>query len=455
MITGKKRHIAWMAAVLALVAMPALAGEYDTEGVELASYRTARRGVLTTSPRRVAVWHGNSPTLASANYRDDYRDEEPAEMPPSPGQSRRTAHWNRTEPETSTFLDESAGDYSGGCAAGCSDGCSEPCGGACGGFCGDICGDFCGPCDDLCGPPWWAHRSYFFGEYLYLRPTGIDMAHAIQQNGAGGSGTTPDGRVGVVDQAYTSAYAVGFGVALSPCASVDASYMDFYSHNTDSLAAPNVSGGTVGSLVLHPESVHEGSTSSLVNAFNDIDFRVADLMYRRLLRAGPRFALNYSVGARYGQLTQQFGQIGNFASPTGTVNTTTNVKFHGGGFRFGLDGMQRLGRTRFGVYGKSYLSLLFGQFRSNYLQFNETTTATEAASNWNDQRVVPVLDYEIGLNWTSCNGHWRFSAGYYTAFWFNIVSTPQWVQAVQNSDFVDLGETLAFDGLVSRLEFRF
>ncbi len=92
MITGKQRNIAWMAAVLALVAMPTLAGEYDTEGVELASYRTARRGVLTTSPRRVAVWHGNAPTLASAHHRDDYREddreEELAEMPPSPTASR-------------------------------------------------------------------------------------------------------------------------------------------------------------------------------------------------------------------------------------------------------------------------------------------------------------------------------------------------------------------------------
>ncbi len=440
MITGKKTQLAWMVVALALVAMPALAGEYD-KGVEQASYRTPRRGVLTSSPRRVAVWHGNTPTLASAHYQDD----DPADMPPSPRGSRSAAAWNESEPETRTFLDESAG--------GCSDGCGAFCGDSCGGFCGDICGDFC--CDDPCGLPWWAHRSYIFGQYVYLQPTGIDIAHAIQQNGVGGAGTTPEGRVGVVDQAYTSAYAVGFGVALSPCASVDVSYMDFYSHNTDTLNAPNVSGGTVGSLVLHPESIHEGSTSSQVQAFNDIDFRVVDLMYRRLLTAGPRFALNYAVGARYGQLTQEFGQIGNFAPPTGTVNTTTDINFNGGGLRFGLDGMQRLGCTGFGVYGKSFLSLVFGRFNSNYLQFNETTESVEAASNWIDQRVVPILDYEIGVNWTSRNGHWRFSSGYYTAFWFNIISTPQYVQAVQNANFVDLGETVAFDGFVSRLEFRF
>jgi hypothetical protein len=281
------------------------------------------------------------------------------------------------------------------------------------------------------------------------------MAHAIQQNGTGGAGTTPEGRVGVVDQNYTSAYRTGFGIALGPCASIQASYADFHAHNTDTLAAPDISGGTVASLVMHPESVNAGSTSSLVDAVNDIDYRLADIEYRRLLAGGCRFALNYSIGARYGKLQQDFLQIGDFAPPTGTIQTTTNITFEGGGLKLGLDGMQRLGNTRFGVYGKGALSLLFGHFDTDYLQFNVTTESVQAASNWTDERVVPVLEYEVGLNFTSYSGRWRFSTGYYTAFWFNTIATPQYVQAVQNADFVGLGETIAFDGLVSRLEFRF
>ena len=66
------------------------------------------------------------------------------------------------------------------------------------GNCGAPCDDCSAPCGDCgcmmccCTPP-WAHRTYVFGEYLYLLPTDADMAHAFQQNGVGGPGTVPDG----------------------------------------------------------------------------------------------------------------------------------------------------------------------------------------------------------------------------------------------------------------------
>jgi len=432
MLMGKTTAIASLAMAMALLAVPSWAGDYNTRGVRPTGYRTSRRG--TAPPQRVKVWRGATPTLTSARLDDD------DDLPPMPPDAPNGEPPWESEPSRggSPFLDESYGGHDATCSTGdCYSG-HRTGGGRC-----------------RSAPPWWAHRTFIYGEYLYLHPTGVDMAYAIQQNGVGGAGTTPEGRVGVVDQDYTSAYSVGFGVALSPCSSIRASYTDFYSNNSDFLEAPAISGGTVASLVFHPESINEGSTSSLVNASNSINFRTADVEYRRLLVAGNRFALNYSAGARYAKLGQRFQQIGNFAPPTGTIDTTTNITFEGGGLKVGLDGMQRLGNSRFGVYGEGFLSLIFGRFNSNYQQFNVTTTSIQAASNWQDDRVVPILEYELGVNFTSRNGHWRWSGGYYTAFWFNAIATPQYVQAVQQADFVDLGETIAFDGLVTRLEFRF
>ena len=68
--------------------------------------------------------------------------------------------------------------------------------------------------------------------------------------------------------------------------------------------------------------------------------------------------------------------------------------------------MQRIGNTRFGIYGEGFLSLIFGRFNSNYQQFDLTTTSVKAASNWRDERVVPILEYELGLNFTSRCGRW-------------------------------------------------
>jgi len=42
--------------------------------------------------------------------------------------------------------------------------------------------------------------------------------------------------------------------------------------------------------------------------------------------------------------------------------------------------------------GKSFLSVLFGEFRSQYTQFDVTTSTTEASSHWLDNRVLPILE---------------------------------------------------------------
>ena len=281
------------------------------------------------------------------------------------------------------------------------------------------------------------------------------MAHAIQQNGTGGPGTTPNGRVGVVDQQYEPGFRFNFEKCLSSCTSIVASYTRVDSHATDNLTQAAGVGSTVASLVMHPETVNAGSTSTLVDALYDIDLQTVDLEISQLLSGGCNHAINYSVGGRYGNLEQQFSQIGSFAPPVGVIQTSTDIDFNGGGLRLGLDGRRKVGCRGFSVYGKSFINVLFGEFSSTYTQTNRTTTVVEAYSTWNDDRVVPVLEYELGVSWASCCGRLRVSTGYYTAFWFNAITTPEYVQAVQNANFVNLGDTIAFDGLTMKAEYRF
>ena len=68
---------------------------------------------------------------------------------------------------------------------------------------------------------------------------------------------------------------------------------------------------------------------------------------------------------------------------------------------------------------------------------------------------MTILDYEVGLAWTSCSQKWRISSGYTAAFWFNTVTTPVFINAVKADNYVDIGDTLAFDGLTARIERRF
>jgi hypothetical protein len=39
--------------------------------------------------------------------------------------------------------------------------------------------------------------------------------------------------------------------------------------------------------------------------------------------------------------------------------------------------------------------------------------------------------------------------------WFNVVRTDQFISAVQQNNFVGLGDTLTFDGFTGRIELRF
>jgi hypothetical protein len=325
--------------------------------------------------------------------------------------------------------------------------CAMPCEPSC--DCGEA------GCTVCCCRPYWQHRSSIWGGFLYLHANDVDMAHAIQQNGTGGAGTVPDGLVGVAAPEYEPAFIVGANWALSDCSSIWASYTHFESRTTDSLAAPPGVGGTVNSLVLHPGTVNAGSTSSFVEADYDIDFEMVDLNFSRLMSGSNRHAINYHAGARYASLDQRFNQTGVFAPPTGDLNTSSIIDFEGVGPRIGIDGRGRLGCGGFSIYGNTFLSFLLGEFHSTYEQFNFTTDTREAFSDWTDTRLVPQLESEIGLSWQNCSGCFRVSAGYQLQWWFNAITVGDHVRAVQNNNFVDVGDTIVFDGLTTRVEWRF
>jgi hypothetical protein len=71
---------------------------------------------------------------------------------------------------------------------------------------------------------------------------------------------------------------------------------------------------------------------------------------------------------------------------------------------------------------------------ASYTQVNQFN-GVEADTSLNVDRIVPVLDLEAGLAWLGPGGHLRLSAGYLVGAWFNTLTTPDWVQAVQASNF--------------------
>lgn len=328
----------------------------------------------------------------------------------------------------------------------CTDqGASDPC-------CADACdcgGSAC--CNN------WGHCSSVWGEFLYLHATGVDMVHAQQQDGIGGAGTVPFGLIGAVDPDYEPGFRLGGILGLSESSSFGVSYSFYESDSTSSVVAPIIAGGggAVGSLVHHPGA---GITASAgpVDADYEIEFQLADFEYRRLMVGDSQAFINYSVGARYAHLDQDFIQRGIFAGGSaGELHTRTDVEFDGAGALFGLEGETKFGRRGLSLYGNLGVSPIAGQFSSFYTMTNETTDVQLANAVWKDDRFVTILDFEIGTAWTSANRLWRLSTGYTAAFWFNAITTPEFVGAVQADNYTGVGDTISFDGITARIERRF
>lgn len=106
------------------------------------------------------------------------------------------------------------------------------------------------------------------------------------------------------------------------------------------------------------------------------------------------------------------------------------------------------------MYGRGISSFLAGNWTGNYNQQNQFGGGV-IANEYEDYRVTPVAELELGFAWTHHCGRWRANVGYMTSAWYNSVTTRQYIDAVRNTDYVSLDETITFNGLTAGIEGRF
>lgn len=337
---------------------------------------------------------------------------------------------------------------SGSCGCGELGGCGE--GGVGCGSCDPCCDDCCVPCQPDCCLP----AVTFFGDFLYLQSTNQDVAHAQQQDGLGGAGTVPFGDIGTIGTDFNPGFRVGGSAKCGPCTQVIATYTWYESDAAASLDPPTgTNTGAVGSLVHHPGAALTAS-SGPVDATYELDFQLADVVWRRVFLNQPRYQMGFSAGVEYGHLEQEFSQSGVFGGGSGgEIDTATAINFDGGGIKIGVDGEHTFSHG-LGIYARATASGLTGRFSSQYSMFNETTDQMLGMSHWKDDRVIGRLEYEIGASCTSTCGHWRAAAGYMFSYWTNTVTTGEFIDAVQADNYTNVGDTLGFNGLVGRVECR-
>jgi len=309
-------------------------------------------------------------------------------------------------------------------------------------------------CSDstACCEPFWKHRHRVFGDYLFLSTTDADVNYALPVDDLGTTGTLT-GSAAIVSPDYDSGFRVGGGWAIDDCSSVVVTFWNHQSEESDAQAIDPTSTGTtqfLSPVLIDPATINVTGESSRAEAMYDIDFRMVDLAYERLLSGGRSHAVNAVVGARYGQLDQEL--IANYSILGGT-DVESNIDFDGVGPRLGLDGEFLMGGGFF-TYGQGFANFLVGDFRADYQQQN-TFAGVQSRTSFEDDRIVSLLELEMGLGWQTQGGRLRLSSGFYLSSWFNAMTMPETIGAVQSRQFRDVSESLTFNGLTSRLELRF
>jgi hypothetical protein len=287
---------------------------------------------------------------------------------------------------------------------------------------------------------------------LYLRARGTDVVYGQPRNGIGVLGV-PAGQQGILQSDYAPGLRFGGDLAMSQCSSVEASFLWWQNQSHSHLEAPPNT--VIQSAVTLPQTSNTASDSLAADASTSFDLMIGDAVFKHILCTDHcTYAVNWLVGGRYAHMSQHFR--GDF-SILGDTAVSSNVNFDGAGPRAGLEG-ELTGKWGLMVFTRGAVNLLAGHFGADYTQTN-IFGGLQGITNYRSDRIVPVLELELGFGWVSPQGHVRASAGYYVAGWFNSFTTPDMVQGVQNNNFTtngnNLRNTLTFDGLMARLEVRF
>ena len=309
------------------------------------------------------------------------------------------------------------------------------------------------PCRPVkCNPPWWAHRTGVFGEYLYLRPGDADVVYAIEQNDATNN-SFPTGPVGSTAIDFQSGFRGGFVLANTCTTSLVATYTSWEGNATDRLTRNGTN--ILHSEILHPSTQTTGANSLQESASQSMSFDMIDGVYRHKLFCTKSTIFNWSGGFRYGQLEQQFQNQQEVSVATGLVNVGTDIDFNGFGLLMGLDAERRSCKTGMLCFTRGMASFLGGEWTGSYRQNNTQVGGGIVANDFEEFRISPVLETELGIGWQNCSGCVRATVGYMASWWTNAMSTSGYIDGVRAGQFTDLSDTIGFIGVTSRLEVRF
>jgi hypothetical protein len=298
-----------------------------------------------------------------------------------------------------------------------------------------------------------ANRLVIFGDYLYWSVHGVDIPFAQAFDGILPGLSVPRGAVAVVSPRYNSGIRVGGGMTFHDGnAGLFGTFTYFQTTSSAATSAPDP-------FVLHnflafPGTLNSAADSLTASASYRIRLVMADVDYKCALVNNEHFYLNWLAGVRYAKVDQNLTSTFQI---TGSTTVNSDINFDGVGPRVGLDGQYHICGGFFG-YAQGIFDVLFGQYRANYEQRN-VFTGLVGQTSITSNRVVPILELEVGGGWQSAHGGFRVSGGYYVGSWFNTLTMTSLSSGIIGTNFTTNGnnfrDNTTFDGLVLRCEIRY
>ncbi len=302
-------------------------------------------------------------------------------------------------------------------------------------------------CPQPCDPSTWGISL----DLLFLRPGNSEVTYAIEQTGCSAS-SVPTGQVGVVSPDIGGGFRLGLDYSRPSCGTVGIAYTWFESRGSSSISA--APGMALESLVTYPVGPVCSDNAVAASADQVLRFQFLDLDSRRTLYSDCDRQVYMLGGFRIARLDQSFAASQNIGVTTGLTSVNTSAIFDGFGLRLGIGSERRSSCTGLVLYAKGAGSLLGGKAKSSYLQSSQFGGSVPIGISREDFRMVPVLEAELGFGWVSRSQRWRLLGGYQASAWFNTLTTTEYIQGVRTGIYDSLGDTLTFDGLVVRIEYR-
>jgi hypothetical protein len=298
---------------------------------------------------------------------------------------------------------------------------------------------------------------------LYLRPTNSDLNYAtsISQPTNFSQGFE---RNATVDPSYDWGFYAQVGY-LFPCTGNDLTlaYTYLRSDETDSVvgvSAASPASGTIISVLPIGQlfGTTFGTTFGAAAGKAKFDLNVVDLEGGQRFTTGA-YDMRMFAGLRYANIDHQ---LQSFGAPFATGSTfgaqEFKSQFRGLGPRIGVDGRYCL-NSGFGVDANLSTALLIGHVDGSYNAALTTGTGDDltvtnfAAKNGSENRVVPVLEGKLGVDYTyimdcRCKSALTFEAGYQATNYFNADDHARVVNTGGTSfNYQNNTSDVAFDGI--------